>query len=278
MRSAAQLLGPLLGGLLVTTYRPEFVISINSLTFIIALAALFLIPGYLRSRPGQNPAKQIKPNKTFFADLGEGISLVWKSKQIRLVVISGALLNIFVAGGGALFALFVTRTLGFDSSTYGISVAIAGFGALLGSLTYRSWDSSTYRSWASSFSDGPCVAIGLTSMTLGAIFIALSVSTSIPIIMILAGQVLTGYGAPILNIALVTLRQKLTPPAVLGRVNATARVAIMSSLPIGALLVSALAEAFSISFALWIGALGEILVLVVLGPFLLRLRIPRSDS
>ena len=47
----------------------------------------------------------------------------------------------------------------------------------------------------------------------------------------------------------------------------------MSSLPIGALMISSLAEAVSISTALWVAGLGELAVLIILGPQLLRIRI-----
>jgi MFS family permease len=56
-----------------------------------------------------------------------------------------------------------------------------------------------------------------------------------------AAQIFFGFSGPLLNISLVTLRQTLTPPHLLGRVNATARVIIMTSLPLGSLAFGALA-------------------------------------
>lgn len=262
VRSAAQLAGPLLGGLLASMYRPEFVVAINSVTFMIAFFGLLLIPARFRiphralaTDAGASPHGQ---QGTFLRDVLDGLQLVWRSHEIRLVVISGALVNVFVAGVAALFALFVTRTLGLDSSVYGLVVAVAGLGALAGAMTYRYWSGR--------LREGACVAVGLASLAAGTLLVVASASTPFPVAMLVLGQVLIGYGSPIMNIALVTLRQRLTPPELLGRVNASARVAIMSSLPLGALLVSTLAELASTPVALWAAALGEVAVLLVLGP------------
>lgn len=148
-------------------------------------------------------------------------------------------------------------------------MAIAGLGALAGALTYRYWSDR--------LREGACVAVGLASLAAGTLLVVASASTPFPVAMLILGQALMGYGSPIMNIALVTLRQRLTPPDLLGRVNASARVAIMSSLPLGALLVSALAERTSTPVALWAAALGEVAVLLVLGPLLLRLKGPTVE-
>ncbi|WGD36525.1 MFS transporter [Lysinibacter sp. HNR] len=152
IRSIAQLAGPLLGGTLATVYKPEYLVSINSATFLIALIALLLLPGRYRPLP-RTPGEHNSSKPKIFEDLLSGLKLVWRSHQIRLVVSSGAFLNIFVAGVGALFILFVTRTLGYDPVIFGISVALAGAGALGGAITYPYW--------ARRFHEGQCVGLGL---------------------------------------------------------------------------------------------------------------------
>lgn len=269
-RSGAQLIGPLIGGLLATIYRLEFLISITSLTFLIAFSALLVLPARFQIRPGCPAATGEHYEKTFFADLRAGISLVWKSSQIRLVVVAGAMVNIFAAGISALFVLFVTQSLGLNSSVFGIAVSMAGVGALIGALTFRYWSNFLH--------EGACVAVGLLSMTVGTGLVALADFSNRPMVFLIAGQVFVGYGSPVMNISLVTLRQRLTPSALLGRVNASARVAIMSSLPLGALLVSSFAEMTSTTTAIWVSAVGELAVLLTLGPFLLRIKASESAS
>ena len=69
-----------------------------------------------------------------------------------------------------------------------------------------------------------------------------------------------------MNIALVTLRQKITPAEALGRVNASARVCIMSSLPIGALMISSLAEAYQSQLLCGLQAWGNLWCIIHFRP------------
>jgi hypothetical protein len=80
-----------------------------------------------------------------------------------------------------------------------------------------------------------------------------------------------GFGSAILNIALVTTRQMVTPRRLLGRVNATARVLIMSSLPVGSVVFGAAGQRLGIKAALWITAIGLCGVCVLFAPLMLRL-------
>ncbi len=65
-----------------------------------------------------------------------------------------------------------------------------------------------------------------------------------------------------MNVALVTLRHRLTPRPLLGRVNATARVAIMSSLPLGALSLGAVSDLVGVRGVFLIAAIGRAVVFV----------------
>lgn len=263
IRSVSQLIGPLLGGILATFYNPEYLITIDAFTFLVAYIALLMLPIKFRIPASANG--ELDKDKNVISDLYEGLRLVWRTPAIRLVVISGACINIFVAGVSALFVIFVTRTLDLGPSAYGLATAMAGIGALCGALSYRYWTRK--------LQEGACVGVGLAWLALGTFLTATAALPGLAWICLLAGQFVIGYGNPVMNIALVTLRQKITPAKVLGRVNASARVAIMSSLPIGALVVSSIAEASSTLIAICIAGIGELLVLLVLGPLLFRIRV-----
>ena len=247
IRSMAQLIGPLMGGFLDAASSE--------------MQVLYRVPSAISQRSSLN-------TPSIISDMMAGLKLVWRTPVIRLVVLSGAFINIFEAGISALFVLYVTRTLGLDSSAYGVAISLAGIGALCGALSYRIWSEKVQ--------EGACVGIGVAWMAVGSILTAAAIFPGWSWICLLLGQFCIGYGSPIMNIALVTLRQKITPAEALGRVNASARVCIMSSLPIGALMISSLAEAVSISTALWVAGLGELAVLIILGPQLLRIRIQES--
>ncbi|MEU8470573.1 hypothetical protein AB0F30_22185 [Streptomyces sp. NPDC029006] len=79
------------------------------------------------------------------------------------------------------------------------------------------------------------IVLGLAFEALSAVAIAASVQVGgAPVVAL--GQLFGGFSLPLINISLVTLRQRITPRPLLGRVNAVVRMFIMAALPVGALL------------------------------------------
>jgi hypothetical protein len=64
------------------------------------------------------------------------------------------------------------------------------------------------------------------------------------------------FGGTVYNIAQVTLRQSMCPPELLGRMNASNRVVVFSTLPIGSLAAGVLAGSIGVRATLWIAAVG----------------------
>jgi hypothetical protein len=61
------------------------------------------------------------------------------------------------------------------------------------------------------------------------------------------------------NITQVSLRQRVCPPRLLGRMNATIRFAVWGVMPISSLLSGVIAGAVGLAATFWIGAVGELL-------------------
>ena len=72
-----------------------------------------------------------------------------------------------------------------------------------------------------------------------------------------AASLFAGYGSVLYNVNQVSFRQRLCPPALLGRMNATMRFVVWGIIPIGALAGGAIGSAFGVRWALWIGAVGS---------------------
>jgi predicted MFS family arabinose efflux permease len=73
---------------------------------------------------------------------------------------------------------------------------------------------------------------------------------------LVAGTFLFGWAAMAYNISQVSLRQAITPERLQGRMNASMRWIVWGTMPLGSLLGGALATAYSLRFALWVGAIG----------------------
>jgi MFS family permease len=78
-----------------------------------------------------------------------------------------------------------------------------------------------------------------------------------------AGAVGAGVGwvgAVVYNVTQLSFRQRLTPPAMLGRMNASMRFFVSGALPLGGLLGGLLGQYLGVRPALWIAAVGQSLV------------------
>ena len=60
------------------------------------------------------------------------------------------------------------------------------------------------------------------------------------------------------NITQVTFRQRITPPRLLGRMNASVRFVVWGVMPIAALLSGALGTWLGVVPTMWIGAIGQL--------------------
>jgi MFS family permease len=82
------------------------------------------------------------------------------------------------------------------------------------------------------------------------------------------------------NITQVTFRQRITPPRLLGRMNASTRFVVWGVMPIGALLAGALGTWIGTVPTLWIAATGELLacLFVVIGPFWRMRELPDAHA
>jgi hypothetical protein len=77
-----------------------------------------------------------------------------------------------------------------------------------------------------------------------------------PIPVLVAGALVGGYGSMVYNISQVSLRQAITPERLQGRMNASMRWLVWGTLPLGQLTGGAIATAWGLRTALWVGALG----------------------
>ncbi|HEV2369542.1 MAG TPA: MFS transporter, partial [Acidimicrobiales bacterium] len=75
------------------------------------------------------------------------------------------------------------------------------------------------------------------------------------------GLVLLGFGSVLYNVNQVSFRQRLCPPALLGRMNATMRFVVWGVMPIGAVVGGSIASAIGLRPTLWLAAAGQTLAI-----------------
>ncbi|MGY1945872.1 MFS transporter [Nocardia asiatica] len=264
-RSTAQLVGPALAGVLVAAASAPSALAVDAVSFAIAAVMIAFVPKVARS--GDEPGTRVRVR----AELLEGLRFVRNHRVLGLLIAAGASSNIFLAGVNALQFLFAVQELRLSTSVLGFAVGTMGAAALLGALLTTRINRS--------YGEPVTVIVGLALITVGATALALSAVFGGWMMFGLA-QVLFGLSAPLVNISLVTLRQRITPRPVLGRVNAIARVCIMTSLPVGAVLAGLLAEGIGIESTIWVIAGGLAMVVIIFLRPMVRIKpsVPSSSA
>jgi hypothetical protein len=256
-------IGPLAGGMLIA-FSGGFAIAflINALTFIVSAIFLARIK-VVHERP-------VTSREPFMDSLREGLRHLLGDQRLRWATLGGTFTNLVFQPLEALLVLFVvTEILDLpadtisDLTTVGVSIGVfyalnAGIGAIGAALAPRV---------SATVPLGTMYVTGL--FMVGGGFLALAVMRSFWAV-IPAGLAFAGMAW--VNVALVTMRQRLTPPELLGRVIAASRTLAWIGLPVGAALGGMIAGYVGV-IPVYVG--GSALVIVIAG-FLLTTALVRD--
>lgn len=217
--SIAEIGGPALAGLIFQVLAAPFALLFTSATY--GVSALFL--GAIR---GQEPRPEPHPQEGL--GLTQGLRLAWDQPVVRPLLLMTMVQGL--AGGvfGALYILYVLRTLALPTSLMGLAIACGGVGALIGA-----WLGPAL---ARRLGMGPSIILTLGAFGLTALMIALAPTDRAGATVVL---MLTQVGGDAFGVAamvlMTSLRQALMPQAVLGRVSGAFQASAGGLLVLGAL-------------------------------------------
>ena len=253
-RTIALSIGPLAGGLAVTLSGGFAVaFSLNAATFLIS--AVFL--RYVK------PIKSVAARSTerFRQAITAGLKVIFADKRLRWGTIGGTMTNFVFQPLEALLVLFVAQEiLGIETITDVASkegLAVGGFIALQAAI--GSIGVAFANRVARKVPLGSMYILGL--LLLGGGFLGVVLLRSW-VAVIPSGIAITGVTW--VNVALMTLRQKLAPPDQMGRVIAASRTLAWAGLPLGAALGGILASQFGIVPVYVVGSVSVLVVTLLL--------------
>jgi MFS family permease len=214
--TANEFVGPPLGGLLVAAGIAAAFATPSALWAAAVGALLLLRGGFAVAR--EEPT-------TLRADVAEGLRYLWRHRLLRTLATMTGLFNFAT---NATFAVFVLYAVGPDSAmglteaAYGLVFATIAAGSLIGALLADPIIRRLGRSRSMLLGIlGGVVTVGIPALTSNALVIA-------------AAFLLGGLTNALWNVVAVSLRQRITPDRILGRINSSYRLVAWGTRPLGA--------------------------------------------
>lgn len=222
--------GPPVAGLLVGLTAAAALATGGVLYALAALLLMGLAPLARTSReaaPGRARSGVLR-------DIRDGLGFVLGHRTLRRTLAASALYGLVFSATFSMLVLLSEGTLGLSATGYGLLLAVGSLGAVAGSwLAPRAADRL------------PTVRLARWSLVAsGAAYVALGLGRHpVPAALALAanGVFMMGWNIPVMS-----LRQRLTPEDLQGRVMSVSRLCAWGTMPVGATLGGLLAEALSV--------------------------------
>jgi MFS family permease len=214
--TANEFVGPPLGGLLVAA-GVAAAFATPAALWAAAVGALLLLRG------GFSVSRRVPT--TLRADVAEGLRYLWRHRLLRTLA---AMTGLFNFATNATFAVFVLYAVGPDSAmgltevTYGLLFATLAAGSLIGALLADPIIRRLGRSRS--------LLVGILG---GVGTVGILALTTVPLV-IAAAFLLGGLTNALWNVVAVSLRQRVTPDRLLGRINSSYRLVAWGTRPLGA--------------------------------------------
>jgi MFS family permease len=255
--SVAEVGGPGLAGLLVQALTAPIAVLVDAASYVASAVSLLTI----RAREPE-PARVGRLRlHDLRGEIVEGLRVVLANRYLRAIAGEAFTYNLFVQFTETLFLLYATEQLRYQPGAVGLILSGAAVGGLLGSVL------------------APRVVgrVGFGSVFLWSTALACAAPLLVPLAtgprplvttMVGASFFLGGAGVTVAVVASTSLRQSITPDRLLGRMNATMRLASYAAIPLGSLLAGFLGSAIGLRSALLIGAAGFVLpvLFILLSP------------
>jgi MFS family permease len=183
-------------------------------------------------------------------EIADGLRFVWRQPILRAMVMTAGLTQLFGRMVFAVLLLYLVREVGLGAAGVGTIFSIGSVGFVVGALI-----------------------AGRVSAALGvgrAIAVAAVLASASPLLyafgprafagpLVATGFFLYGVAAVVWTVNNLSLRQAITPPALLGRTNASMRLLGWGAIPIGSVIGGLLGGAIGLRQTILLAALGSLL-------------------
>jgi MFS family permease len=237
--------GPAVAGTLIQLIGAPIAIAADAVSFL--LSGLLLS----RIRCSEATPSAAAEKASVVRELREGLREVLGDPVQRALLGSAGTYNLFGYMQATVLVLYITRDLALGPALFGVSLAAFGAGGVLGALGAAQV--------AARVGTGRAIVAGAAIAACGDVLVALAGPPlpSSSSALLIVGRFLAGVGLPLFAVNSLSLRQTITPAALLGRTTASARWVTWGVLPVGALLGGVLGDVIGLRGTLAVAALGS---------------------
>lgn len=247
-----EFVGPPVGG---------FLFGLAPVAPIIANAFSFLGAGMGYQALRGDYRQEYESGPSMVEEIREGAVWLWRNHIVRTLVAVGAVASIAYMIPFSYLVLYSSEVLGLDPTGYGLLLAFSALGGLLGA-----WSASRMREVL-----GYCRSIVIALTTGAASFVTIFFVDHLVVVAVALAVYI--WHSVVWNVLASSMRQKITPNRLMGRVGSVSRLLGLSGLAAGALIGGALASLVDLAFPFLVaGALFLLIAIMCL------VRLPVFDA
>ncbi|MGQ0841051.1 MFS transporter [Actinokineospora sp.] len=215
--------------------------GVNAATF---LVAALLIAALRYRQPPAEPGER-KPLRT---EIAEGMRWLWAHRLLRTIAVCLCVMNIALYAAFAILVLYAREHLGLPEVGFGLLLTAGAVGGLLGTLVVE-----RLQRWVG---DSVLLRVGLVIETATHVGLAL---TDDPWV---AGAIMLAFGVhgAVWGVVAMSVRQRVVPDRLRGRVGGVSRLLIIGGAAIGSLIGGFIAREFGVTAPLWAAAAAMVVV------------------
>jgi hypothetical protein len=263
-RFVAQLTGSGLAGALVQVFGPVPALLVDAGSYLVSVLTL----GAVRHR---EPVPAPVAGSSVRGDIATGARFVWRSLPIRTVSVQGMVLNGLWNASTVPLVLYAIREVHIGALWWALLLAGGSIGAVFGAVNAPRLGKR--------FGYGP-VMLGVACFANIPLFLVPLVDHPLWLVrpLWILGMAAASFGVGVQNPLAMTLRARLTPPEILGRVSATARLMMFAAMPVGAVAGGLLARGIGNRPSLWLITAATVVAAVLLLPIRNMRDIPEEGA
>ncbi|MET9387375.1 MFS transporter [Streptomyces sp. NPDC002928] len=238
----AQLGGPSLGGGLAAAFGAAGAMTADAISYVVSVVSIFGI----RTREEPRPAR--RADETLRSQIADGLRFVVQHKILRRVVACTGTANLFSGMSSALAMIFLIRVLHVRPALTGLLMAGSAIGGIAGGVFAGRL--------AKKIGSARIIWVSMLVFSAPQV-IAAAAWRGWGVLLFPLGWGIAYFAGMVYNVAQLSYRQSVTPPELMGRMNAAVRWVVWGTLPIGSILGGVLGTLIGVRPTLWLAFIGS---------------------